>query len=149
MICCWTALLSVGQRFLVHSDPDSALLSRVSSNCSSSPRFVVQVEKSVARGSGGIYLGDPTPPGGVVRISGPSWTTCQRLFCSTRLLPENHTQSAKRLADAEVSTLHSAIKQGHSLRCSPALFLKHLPAPLSALPYRRRRFKLLTPFSCS
>ena len=26
--------------------------------------------------------------------------TCQRLFCSTRLLPESYTQPAKRLAGA-------------------------------------------------
>ena len=72
----------------------------LSSSCFSSPRYVVQVEKSVARGRGGIYLWDPTPPGGVVRISGPPWTTCQRLFCSTRLLLQNTTQSAKRPAAA-------------------------------------------------
>jgi len=82
----------------------------------------------------GVWFGFPSLPG-------------QR--ASDFFVLPDYPNPAKRLAGAEVSTLHSAIKQGHSLRCSPALFLKHLPAPLSALPYRRKRFKLLTPFSWS
>ena len=41
-------------------------------------------ENTVARGRGGIYLWDPTPPGVWFGFPG-LWETCKRLFCSTRL----------------------------------------------------------------